>query len=65
MTYDDAIEAMVSVADAIHECKSHGNTVAVSSDGNSIIDTYDNDIIATIDDDGNVAGRDILIWLGY
>jgi len=64
MTYDDAIEAMISVDDAIRECGAHGQHVGVSIDGRSIIDAYDNDLIATIIN-GEVSGRDVLGWLGY
>lgn len=64
MTYDEAIETQVSLAEALREIRKHGFEAHAMQDGR-IVESATGETIASIDAMGAYSGADILAWLGY
>lgn len=65
MRYWEAVEANVTAAEAIAECKRHQITAHVREADRALVDTETGDLIATADDAGEYCGGDVIGFLGY
>ncbi|WP_085034941.1 hypothetical protein [Ensifer aridi] len=65
MRYWEAVEASVTAADAIAECKRHSVDVVMRENDRAIIEVETGEVVADADEHGEYAGSDILSFLGY
>lgn len=65
MRYWEAVEATVSAAEAIAECKRHEIAAHVREEDRALVDTETGDLIATADDASEYCGGDVIGFLGY
>ena len=64
MTYEEALESLVTAKQAMRELKAHGIEVRLCESGR-LVDHYTGEVIATPNADGLYPGSDLLHWLGY
>lgn len=65
MRYWEAVEANVTAAEAIAECKRHHIAAHVRKADQALVDTETGDLIAAADDAGEYCGGDVIGFLGY
>lgn len=65
MSYDEAIDAMVTRDEAIRECAAHGIVADWDIDTAELFDCTSGETIAMPNRYGEYAGADVLAWLGY
>lgn len=63
MTYDEATTAKIPTQCAIDEITRHG--LDAIRKGRQLVEASTGDLIAKIDQFGDVQGRHVLEWLGY
>lgn len=65
MRYWEAVEANVTAAEVIAECRRHSIVATVRENDRAIVEVETGEVVADADEYGEYAGSDVLGFLGY